>query len=138
MKTIVIANQKGGSGKSTSTVHLAVDNVFISQSAASGRAASAEQFYVSVSRGREMARIYVDQKDAVREAITGERQRMSATELVRTPRSMSPLHRHSGFRHRMEVFEHAHPILRSADKAQLLHNGLQSRTATKEEIAYDR
>lgn len=59
-----------------------VDRVLIGQSAASMRAASREQFYVSVSRGREQATIYTDDKDALLEAVNQHDERLSATELA--------------------------------------------------------
>lgn len=59
-----------------------VDRVLIGQSSASTRAASREQFYVSVSRGRERATIYTDDKAALLEAVSREDTRLTATELV--------------------------------------------------------
>lgn len=59
-----------------------VDRVLIAQSAASFRAASREQFYVSVSRGREAVRIFTDDRQALREAVADSSARMSATELM--------------------------------------------------------
>lgn len=59
-----------------------VDQVFIAQSAASFPASSQEQFYVSVSRGREGVRIYTDDKDALKQRVRESGQRASATELV--------------------------------------------------------
>lgn len=60
-----------------------VDRVFIAVGKESLRAANQQQWYVSVSRGREAARVYVADKDAVREAVQRSGQRMSATELVK-------------------------------------------------------
>jgi hypothetical protein len=60
-----------------------VDRVFIAQDSLSGRASSAEQFYVSISRGREQARIYTDDTAALREGILRTTARASATELLR-------------------------------------------------------
>jgi conjugative relaxase-like TrwC/TraI family protein len=59
-----------------------VDQVFVAQSAESGLAASREQFYVSVSRGREKVTIYTDGKSMLKEAIRGSGARLSATELA--------------------------------------------------------
>lgn len=59
-----------------------VDRVLIAQSAASFRAASKEQFYVSVSRGREAVRVFTDDKQALRDAVADSSARMSATELM--------------------------------------------------------
>jgi hypothetical protein len=46
-----------------------VDRVFIAQSAQSFAATSKEQFYVSVSRGRESVTIYTDSKEALKDEI---------------------------------------------------------------------
>lgn len=59
-----------------------VDRVFIGQSAASRPAASREQFYVSVSRGREQAIIYTDDRDALLEAVSRADERPSAIEYI--------------------------------------------------------
>ena len=45
-------------------------------------ATSAEQFYVSVSRGKKSVEIFTDDKDTLREQIQRSHQRLSATELV--------------------------------------------------------
>lgn len=60
-----------------------VDSVFIAQSAASLKASSAEQFYVSVSRGRREARIYTDDREALKAAVAERTIRLSGTELIR-------------------------------------------------------
>jgi conjugative relaxase-like TrwC/TraI family protein len=59
-----------------------VDRVFIGQSSDAGPASSREQFYVSVSRAKEQATIYTDDKQALREAVDRSDDRLSATELV--------------------------------------------------------
>jgi hypothetical protein len=59
-----------------------VDRVFIGQSADSLRASSREQFYVSVSRGREHATVYTDDKAALLEAVSHSDDRLSATAFV--------------------------------------------------------
>lgn len=59
-----------------------VDRVLIGQSSDSLPASSREQFYVSVSRGRERATIYTDDKDALLEAVSGTDDRLTATEFV--------------------------------------------------------
>jgi conjugative relaxase-like TrwC/TraI family protein len=59
-----------------------VDRVFIGQSSISDPAASREQFYVSVSRGKEQATIYTDDKQALREAVERTDDRLTATEMV--------------------------------------------------------
>jgi conjugative relaxase-like TrwC/TraI family protein len=62
-----------------------VDRVFIAAGSESIPAVGQQQWYVSVSRGREQAKVYVDSKDDVRKAITHGAQRMSAVELTKTP-----------------------------------------------------
>lgn len=59
-----------------------VDRVFIGQSSPAGPANSREQFYVSISRGREAATVYCDDKQALREAVAHSDDRVTATELV--------------------------------------------------------
>lgn len=59
-----------------------VDRVFIGQSSQSFAASSREQFYVSVSRGREKAVVYTDDRHALMEAVGRTDERLSATELV--------------------------------------------------------
>lgn len=60
-----------------------VDHVFIAESSQSFRAASREQLYVSISRGRRSATIYTDDKDALKEAVGTTADRVTATELLR-------------------------------------------------------
>jgi hypothetical protein len=59
-----------------------VDRVFIGSSSASSPAASREQFYVSVSRGREQAIVFTDDKGSLREAVGHSDERLSATEML--------------------------------------------------------
>jgi conjugative relaxase-like TrwC/TraI family protein len=59
-----------------------VDRVIIGQSSASFPASSREQFYVSVSRGRENATIYTDDRAALLQAVNQSDERLSATEMV--------------------------------------------------------
>jgi hypothetical protein len=61
-----------------------VDRVFIATGKESLPAANQQQWYVSTSRGREMAKVYVDSKDDVRDAIGRTGQRLSAVELTQT------------------------------------------------------
>lgn len=60
-----------------------VDRVFIAQGSESFVASSREQFYVSVSRAREQATVFTDDKEGLREAVEESRERMSATELMK-------------------------------------------------------
>lgn len=59
-----------------------VDHILISQPAGTFPATDARQFYVSVSRGRESARIYTDDKSALLEYASQMGDRQSALELL--------------------------------------------------------
>ena len=59
-----------------------VDRVFIAQSEMSSPAASKQQFYVSLSRGREQAKIYTDDKVALQRAVMKDGKRMTASEVA--------------------------------------------------------
>jgi conjugative relaxase-like TrwC/TraI family protein len=59
-----------------------VDRVMISQSSLSFPASSREQCYVSVSRGRQQATLYTDDKKALQEAVRQSDNRLSATEFL--------------------------------------------------------
>lgn len=62
-----------------------VKRVFIGQSADSLPASSMQQFYVSVSRGREGATIYTDDKAGLLEAVRHSDERLAATDLFKQP-----------------------------------------------------
>lgn len=67
-----------------------VDRVIVAQSTYSAGASSAEQFYVSVSRGRRACSIYTDDKESLAEAITRTDDSLSATQFDRaTPLTRS-------------------------------------------------
>ena len=59
-----------------------VDKVFVAMGHDALAAASREQFYVSVSRGRESVKLYTDDKEAMLDAVRTSSQRLSATELL--------------------------------------------------------
>ncbi|MEO0875854.1 MAG: hypothetical protein AAFY48_14765, partial [Bacteroidota bacterium] len=59
-----------------------VNRVIVMQSAMTGRAASKEQFYVSVSRGKFSISIHTDDKQGLMEAVQRSSQRMTASELA--------------------------------------------------------
>jgi conjugative relaxase-like TrwC/TraI family protein len=59
-----------------------VDEVFISQPAATFPATDAKQFYVSVSRGRDAAKIYTDDKEGLLDYASELGERQSALELI--------------------------------------------------------
>jgi conjugative relaxase-like TrwC/TraI family protein len=61
-----------------------VERVFISVGSQSLPAADRQQWYVSASRGQEMAKVYVEDKQEVRNAITRSGERLSAVELTQT------------------------------------------------------
>jgi conjugative relaxase-like TrwC/TraI family protein len=61
-----------------------VDRVFIATGKESLPATNQQQWYVSASRGREMAKIYVEDKQETRERIAKTGQRLSAVELTDT------------------------------------------------------
>lgn len=65
-----------------------VDKVIISQSSMSFRASSQEQFYVSVSRGRQAVSIYTDDKGDLLEAVKRSGERRTAIDLTRKNRVM--------------------------------------------------
>lgn len=104
-----VSTSHGAQGKTA-------DKVIISQSSHSLRAASMEQFYVSVSRGKEAVSIYTDNKAELAQAVSHSSARISASELLRgqeqqreeqqrhTPVSppinsqpLTPTHTHDGF-----------------------------------------
>ena len=57
-------------------------NVLLAQSSGSFRASSDKQFYVSVSRGSEDVRIYTDDKQELRSAVSQNGDTLSATEIA--------------------------------------------------------
>jgi conjugative relaxase-like TrwC/TraI family protein len=62
-----------------------VDTVLLAVGQESFAAANKEQFYVSVSRGKEAVRLYTDNKAAMLDAIKGSSARLSASELMQEP-----------------------------------------------------
>ncbi|MCG8328572.1 MAG: relaxase domain-containing protein [Chitinophagales bacterium] len=58
-----------------------VDHILIAQSGDSFPASNQQQFYVSISRGREACRIYTDDKKALEQAVKQNGQRMTAREV---------------------------------------------------------
>src|SRR5262249_48885155 len=59
-----------------------VDTVLIALGSESLAAANREQFYVSVSRGREAVKLYTDDKEAVKASVKLSAARLSATEMM--------------------------------------------------------
>jgi len=60
-----------------------VDRVFIAVGDESLRAANRQQWYVSVSRGREGVKIYTEDKEALKAAVQKNPERMSVSEMMR-------------------------------------------------------
>jgi len=60
------------------------DRAFIAAGSESVPATNQKQWYVSASRGREMAKLYVEDKQEVRDAIARGGERLSAVELTQT------------------------------------------------------
>ena len=60
-----------------------VQDVFVSQSTESFPASSAEQFYVSVSRGKQKVKVFTDDKEELLENISQSSQRLSAVDLIK-------------------------------------------------------
>ena len=71
-------------------------------------AANREQFYVSVSRGREAVKLYTDDKEAVRSAIQSSGARLSATEMMEGVNAISKPKR--GLRERIFKLQHTYRI----------------------------
>lgn len=63
-----------------------VDRVLVAMGAESFGAAGKEQFYVSVSRGKQRATIYTEDKERLAEAIEHEDNRLLAHDVVRLPK----------------------------------------------------
>jgi hypothetical protein len=72
-----------------------VDKVLIALGSESFAAANRQQFYVSVSRGRDSVRLYTDDKAAMLEGIKADASRLSATELLK-PMAAPPRKRPDG------------------------------------------
>lgn len=84
-----------------------VDRVFIGQSSDSFPASSREQFYVSVSRARERALVYTDDKADLLAAVERSDDRVTATEfLQRRSKQLEPEGPHAPQAERREEREH--------------------------------
>jgi hypothetical protein len=70
--------------------------VIIGQSAESFPASSREQFYVSVSRGRQRATIYTNDKKTLLAAVSRSDGRLAATEFVNKRARVAVLQRQEG------------------------------------------
>jgi conjugative relaxase-like TrwC/TraI family protein len=65
-----------------------VKQVILSMSAAMGRAVNMQQLYVSASRAWDKLRVYVDEKDEVRDAIQRDSRKLLALDLKSTPEAV--------------------------------------------------
>ncbi|MEZ6104471.1 MAG: MobF family relaxase [Pirellulaceae bacterium] len=63
-----------------------VDHVILAESSMSFPAGSQEQFYVSASRGRRKCTVFTDDRESLKESISGTSVRLSATELLENDR----------------------------------------------------
>lgn len=83
-----------------------VDKVFIGQSSMSHPASNQQQWYVSVSRGREQTVILTDDKQALLEAVQRSDERLSAIELARKQREQTQ--KHLSFQRQQADFHRLH------------------------------
>ncbi|MGD9790593.1 MAG: MobF family relaxase [Phycisphaerales bacterium] len=103
-----------------------VDVVLIAQSEASFSASSKEQFYVSVSRGREKAVVFTDSKADLFRAVSREDERLSGTELLR----------HAA--HEARAREEAHRVMVRARLAEQARAVLVNHDLAREGVAHER
>ena len=111
-----------------------VKHVLVGQSSASGPASSAEQWYVSASRGKRSLTVYTDDKAALRAAVARTDERATATDLVgggRHSPSQQQAHRTRALTlHRLKQLypRHKPPARQGSDRT----------TARPKEQAYER
>lgn len=104
------------------------DKIILSQSSATFRASSMEQFYVSVSRGREAVSIYTDDKEHLKQAVSQSAERTSATELMAKRQEQSQeINRISRFRQWQEKAVQSYDHL----TAKFRNDGFQAATRTE-------
>lgn len=94
-----------------------VDKVFIGQASQSFPATNRRSFYVPVTRGREQAVVFTDDKKELLRAAQRSDEPLSATELAR-PRARDPrrarrLHKHLAFMRRLGTFARIHEPLQT-------------------------
>jgi hypothetical protein len=89
-----------------------VDKVFIGESSQSFPATNQRSFYVPVTRGREQAVIFTDNKEELLRAVQRPDQPLSATELLESKARKSPLRwrlsRHLAFMRKLATFSTIH------------------------------
>ena len=104
------------------------DKVIISQSSSTFRASSMEQFYVSVSRGKQAVSIYTDDKESLKHAVSQSSQRTSATELTAMRQAqVAEINRVSLFRKGQQKAAETYYHLQS----KIRNHGLQTTTRTR-------
>jgi hypothetical protein len=86
-----------------------VDRVLIAESAESFPAASREQFYVSVSRGRKQASIYTDDRIALRQVIQESSAKLTASDLMKPADTLLDLEAQRRARQRILAAREAAP-----------------------------
>lgn len=103
------------------------DKVIISQSSATFPASSMEQFYVSVSRGREAVSIYTEDKEHLLDAVSQSAERTSATELMaKRQEQAQEINRLSQFRTQETTPQHYNHLT-----PQISNHGLQTAARTE-------
>ncbi len=103
-----------------------VNKVFIGLSSQSFGAANQRSFYVPVTRGREQAVIFTDDKKELLQAVQRPDEPLSATEFVQARRPMKPMRqrlgKHLAYLRRLAAFAHIHeprqPDLQRAPQQQ--------------------
>jgi conjugative relaxase-like TrwC/TraI family protein len=111
-----------------------VDRVFIATGNESLAAAGKQQWYVSVSRGREACKVYVDSKEDVRDAIAKKGERMSAVELVGSRRERTGIYETLMERNRLWRFVKE----RAAAIAQSIRTRTRRNSQQKGDPGYER
>jgi len=111
-----------------------VDRVFIATGNESLAAAGRQQWYVSISRGREACKVYVDSKEDVRDAIAKKGERMSAVELMGSHRERNSIYETLMERNRLWRFVKE----RAAAIAQSIRTRTKRNFQQKREPGYER
>jgi len=97
----------------------AVDEVFILQPASTFPATDAKQFYVSVSRARDRAHIYTDDREGLLHHAENLRDRQSALELVGMDRHKEAIFRQQAAQDIQQVKDHTRNPERDAHEPEL-------------------
>ena len=120
----------------TSTSHASqgksVEAVLIAMGQESLMAAIREQFYVSVSRGRESVRLYTDDKAAMLAAVKASAARLSATEMIQ---GQAPRKHHVSAMQRLLKMQ---TVRRSYEALKARVAALTGRDIRREEITHER